>query len=152
MVEHYINANTVSCDDFQELLFREVTPKSVVQIVMLRRTISWVFSIDRVGCVRRCGCIALHYYVNFLRIFSFVTRGIESEGVGARSVRYMTPDALRSYFNVTGTSGSVHGMPLVYPLLYGSVALHHTKRTYMCTCITLSTLYGLQTLDPIEVH
>ena len=32
------------------------------------------------------------------------------------------------------------------------VALHHTKRTYMCTCITLSTLYGLQTLDPIEVH
>ena len=34
---------------------------------------------------------------------------------------YMTPDALRSYFNVTGTSGSVHGMPLVYPLLYGRV-------------------------------
>ena len=32
------------------------------------------------------------------------------------------------------------------------VALHHTKRTYMCTCITLSTLYGLQTLEPIEVH
>ena len=42
IVEHYINANTVSCDDFQELLFREVTSKSVVQIVMLRRTISSV--------------------------------------------------------------------------------------------------------------
>ena len=37
--------------------------------------------------VGRNGCIALHYYVHFLRIFSFVTRGIESEGVGARSVR-----------------------------------------------------------------
>ena len=35
----------------------------------------------------RNGCIALHYYVHFLRIFSFVTRGIESEGIGARSVR-----------------------------------------------------------------
>ena len=35
----------------------------------------------------RNGCIALHYYVHFLHIFSFVTRGIESEGVGARSVR-----------------------------------------------------------------
>ena len=42
IAEHYINANTVSCDDFQELLFREVTSKSVVQIVMLRRTISSV--------------------------------------------------------------------------------------------------------------
>ena len=40
-----------------------------------------------------------------------------------------------------------------HPNYYDSdVALHHTKRTYMCTCITLSTLYGLQTLDPIEVH
>ena len=36
--------------------------------------------------VGRNGCIALHYYVHFLRIFSFVTRGIESEGIGARSV------------------------------------------------------------------
>ena len=35
----------------------------------------------------RNGCIALHYYVHFLRIFSFVTRGIESEGIGAKSVR-----------------------------------------------------------------
>ena len=33
-----------------------------------------------------------------------------------------------------------------------TVALHHTNRTYICTCITLSTLYGLQTLDLIEVH
>ena len=32
------------------------------------------------------------------------------------------------------------------------VAFHHTKRTNICTCITLSTLYGLQTLDPVEVH
>ena len=39
------------------------------------------------GIVGRNGCIALHYYVHFLRIFSFVTRGIESEGIGARSVR-----------------------------------------------------------------
>ena len=39
----------------------------------------------------RNGCIALHYYVHFLRIFSFVTRGIESEGVGARSGRCTTP-------------------------------------------------------------
>ena len=38
------------------------------------------------GIVGRNGCIALHYYVHFLRIFSFVTRGTESEGVGARSV------------------------------------------------------------------
>ena len=43
------------------------------------------------GIVGRNGCIALHYYVHFLRIFSFVTRGIESEGVGARSVRCLTP-------------------------------------------------------------
>ena len=41
--------------------------------------------------VGRNGCIALHYYVHFLRIFSFVTRGIESEGVGTRSVRCLTP-------------------------------------------------------------
>ena len=39
------------------------------------------------GIVGRNGCIALHYCVHFLRIFSFVTRGIESKGVGARSVR-----------------------------------------------------------------
>ena len=39
------------------------------------------------GYVGRNGCIALHYYVHLLRIFSFVTHGIESEGVGARSVR-----------------------------------------------------------------
>ena len=32
------------------------------------------------------------------------------------------------------------------------VALHHTKRTCMCTCITLSTLHGLQTVDFIEGH
>ena len=37
--------------------------------------------------VGRNGCIALHYYVHFLRIFSFVTHGIEFEGIGARSVR-----------------------------------------------------------------
>ena len=37
------------------------------------------------------GCIALHYSVHFLRIFSFVTRGIESEGIGPRSVQYITP-------------------------------------------------------------
>ena len=36
--------------------------------------------------VGRNGCIALHYYVHFLRIFSFVTRWIESEGVGARFI------------------------------------------------------------------
>ena len=41
--------------------------------------------------VGRNGCIALHYYVHFLRIFSFVTRGIESEGIGARSVRFLNP-------------------------------------------------------------
>ena len=39
------------------------------------------------GIVGRNGCIALHYYVHFLRVFSFVTHGIESEGIGARSVR-----------------------------------------------------------------
>ena len=33
-----------------------------------------------------------------------------------------------------------------------AVALHHKKHTYVCTYITLSTLYGLQTLDPTEVH
>ena len=43
------------------------------------------------GIVGRNGCIALHYYVHFLRIFSFVTRGIESEGIGAISVRCLTP-------------------------------------------------------------
>ena len=43
------------------------------------------------GIVGRNGCIALHYHVHFLRIFSFVTRGIESEGIGARSVRCLTP-------------------------------------------------------------
>ena len=38
------------------------------------------------GIVGRNGCIALHYYVHFLRIFSFVTHGIGSEGIGTRSV------------------------------------------------------------------
>ena len=38
------------------------------------------------GIVGRNGCIALHYYVHFLRIFSFVTQGIGSEGIGTRSV------------------------------------------------------------------
>ena len=41
--------------------------------------------------VGRTGCIALHYYVHFLRISSFVTRGIESEGIGARCVQCTTP-------------------------------------------------------------
>ena len=41
--------------------------------------------------VGRNGCIALHYYVHFLRISSFVTRGIESEGIGARSIQCTTP-------------------------------------------------------------
>ena len=49
-----------------------------------------LFGMEVTG-VGRNGCIALHYYVLFLRIFSFVTRGIESEGVGARSVRCTTP-------------------------------------------------------------
>ena len=35
--------------------------------------------------MRRNGCIALHYCVHFLQIFSFVTRGIEREGIRARS-------------------------------------------------------------------
>ena len=43
------------------------------------------------GIVGRNGCIALHYYVHFLRISSFVTRGIESEGIGARSKQCTTP-------------------------------------------------------------
>ena len=43
--------------------------------------------VDVENTVGRNGCIALHYYVHFLRIFSFVTRGIESEGICARSVR-----------------------------------------------------------------
>ena len=34
----------------------------------------------------------------------------------------------------------------------GAVALYQTKRTDTHTFITLSTLHGLQTLDPIEVH
>ena len=55
-----------------------------------------------VAGIRAYGCSAMHpfrpqtrstiqYFVHFLRIFSFVTRGIESEGVGARSVRCTTP-------------------------------------------------------------
>ena len=33
-----------------------------------------------------------------------------------------------------------------------AVALHHTEHTYICTYITLSALYGLQTLEPTEVR
>ena len=49
---------------------------------------SWLRQPDT--SVGRNGCKALHYYVHFLRIFSFVTHGIESEGIGARSVRFTT--------------------------------------------------------------
>ena len=32
------------------------------------------------------------------------------------------------------------------------VASYHTECTYILTCITRSTLHGLQILDPVEVH
>ena len=50
-------------------------------------------------------------------------------------------------FMVNGIS--VWGFSNRFPSGNQCIGLHHTKCSYMCTCITLSTLYGLQTL---EVH
>ena len=47
---------------------------------------------DLWNCKAGNGCIALHYSVHFLRIFSFISFSYESEGIGARSVNH-----IRSY-------------------------------------------------------
>ena len=57
--------------------------KLLIDKINVPNLLNWQTPLYDVG---RNGCIALHYYVHFLRIFSFVTRGTESEGVGARSV------------------------------------------------------------------
>ena len=89
------------------------------------------------GIVRQSGCIALHYYVYILGIFSFVSHGIVSEGVGARSVRsslrlcndppniswdigIRDVSRLRREFGVTFSTGTVEGDHLRRPCRWHS--------------------------------
>ena len=65
-----------------------------------------LFGMEVAG-VGRNGCIALHYYVHFLRIFSFVTRGIESEGIGHHSVCVM-PNPLAKTWDSNSGSQSMY--------------------------------------------
>ena len=56
-------------------------------------------------------------------------------------------------------AGVLHDVVGVYSVRHheggkeeAAVALYHTKSTNIRTCITPTTLHGLQTLDPIQVH
>ena len=89
---------------------------------------------DLWNCKAGNGCIALHYSVHFLRIFSFVSFSYEGEGIGARSVR--PPPR----FDVCPTRTRKHGHRT-----RGNIVLHHWSYSFNHTATHKTRL-----TEPVE--